>query len=47
MEIKSLPDSVVHEALLNTGLVANYRNLESRLTLAAAGIPVPDLAPEG
>lgn len=46
MQNKSFPDSAVHDALLNTGLIASYRNLESRLALTAPGTPVPDLAPE-
>jgi hypothetical protein len=47
MENHSFPDSAVHGALLNTGLIASYRNLESRLALAVRGAPIPDLAPEG
>jgi hypothetical protein len=47
MDIKVFPDCAVHEALLNTGLIASYRNLESRLALAVTGTPLRDLAPEG
>jgi hypothetical protein len=47
MQNNAFPDSAVHGALLNTGLIATYRNLESRLALTAPGTPVPDLAPDG
>jgi len=47
MEDSSFPDSAVHGALLNTGLIASYRNLESRLALLTSATVIADLAPEG
>jgi hypothetical protein len=47
MEDSFFPYSAVHGALLNTGLIASYRNLESRLALLTSATVIADLAPEG
>jgi hypothetical protein len=47
MTMQAFPDSAVHDALMTTGLIANYRLLEGQLALAHYRAPIPDLAPVG
>jgi hypothetical protein len=47
MEDNPFPDSAVHGALLNTGVIASYRNSKSRLALVVRGTVPPHPASEG
>jgi hypothetical protein len=47
MPEQTFPGSIVHNALLKTGVIATYRILEGRINLAGPGNAVPNLASEG